>query len=354
MVSQTVAGTWHDGVSTHSLQVTVSRNDQNLIVAFDDQRIRRWPLRQLKLSARIAGIPLSIRMDDNSLVTIPDGDFARDIASYSGLSATIEARLLRLLPAMLLGTAAVLYVLFAFVIPRIGLFVVDHMDVSTINAIGDKFFEQMAYRVDLVDEPRYVDAAAELTAIGQRLLAQRKPSDSEDYAYRFLVPSGKNIGVNALALPHGHIVMSYKLYEKLNTEEITAVLAHEIGHVEMRHSMQSIGRAGAWYLIVNLLSPDFGLIYLPLLLSETSYSRANERQADCYSAQLLQQIGIHPSALITALDKITTPKDKYETTEEQDEPLNISVKIINVLSTHPLYEDRKNNIYTCSDLPGPP
>ena len=53
--------------------------------------------------------------------------------------------------------------------------------------------------------------------------------------------SSETIGANALAFPGGPIVVTDELIQKLDKPElVAAVLAHELAHIEERHSMQQI------------------------------------------------------------------------------------------------------------------
>ena len=61
------------------------------------------------------------------------------------------------------------------------------------------------------------------------------PVPQKGYRYRFQVVDSDD--VNAMAVPTGYVFMTRGLLESLETEnEIAAVLAHKIAHVESRHS----------------------------------------------------------------------------------------------------------------------
>lgn len=137
------------------------------------------------------------------------------------------------------------------------------------------------------------------------------------------------------------VVLFDTLVDELTTEEIVAVLAHEIGHYKKKHTLwglvlsllnslvmlsllglflnsdslaQALGVSQAAFHI-NLLA--FGLLYSPvsffLSVLMNMFSRRNEYQADAFAAQYG-----YGDALIEALKKI-------------------SVKALSNLQPHPLY-----------------
>jgi len=115
---------------------------------------------------------------------------------------------------------------------------------------------------------------------------------------------------NAFALPGGTIVVTEELINSdLTDDEIAAVLAHELGHEELRHGLQSVLRNSSALIIVSLLTGDLSTLTtfsgtLPAVLLTRGYSREFESEADAYAVGLLQAAKIDPDALAVALEKI--------------------------------------------------
>lgn len=137
---------------------------------------------------------------------------------------------------------------------------------------------------------------------------------------------------NAFALPGGVVVMLDDLVEMTSyrdsLEDIVGVLAHEIGHVYYHHSVENMVRERLIKLLTGvdasiLSNTAFQMIFL-------SYSREAEKQADEFAAQSLKKINVSTMPLAELFEKI---KDK-EFTYSKD------LKWANILSTHPLTEDR--------------
>lgn len=139
--------------------------------------------------------------------------------------------------------------------------------------------------------------------IGHDLLKARQ--DPAGYRYQFLVVPKKD--VNALAVPGGLIVVYTGLFEILDSpEELGAVLAHEIQHVEHRHGLrQTYKRVGTLALIRMLFgaAQDSGTLVTANLLT-LKYSRDSETEADVDGARLLASAGVSPKAMVLMLEKL--------------------------------------------------
>jgi Zn-dependent protease with chaperone function len=99
--------------------------------------------------------------------------------------------------------------------------------------------------------------------------------------------------MNAFALPGGYIVVYTGLLDSLPSHEALAgLLAHEFGHVHLRHSTRNIFRSLAGYVIISLITGDMGGFAAIILqqaeqLQSLGYSRKLEQEADQFALQLL-------------------------------------------------------------------
>ncbi len=163
------------------------------------------------------------------------------------------------------------------------------------------------------DQP---EATTYINLLGQALaLASDRPETFG--GYRFLVLDSDEI--NAFAAPGGYIFVSRGMLALCTSEdELAAVLAHEIGHVQHQHGLQAIRTAritsafsiGAFAAARTLGSEDvrqltevFGgtIEDVTHTLTTSGYSRRAEREADAAAVQILRRIGYDPHALIRML-----------------------------------------------------
>ncbi len=151
--------------------------------------------------------------------------------------------------------------------------------------------------------------------------------------------------VNAFALPGGKFIVLSGLYdEKIglvqDEDELAFVMAHEIAHVNCRHSTRSMTRA----MPINLLLLG-GAIYaeykgdedLQLLLGGafvlhqglvmTKYSRRDEREADEVGLMYMARAGYDPRAAVRLWERAAEEEMRF-------------MKNISFLMTHPPSSER--------------
>jgi Zn-dependent protease with chaperone function len=116
------------------------------------------------------------------------------------------------------------------------------------------------------------------------------------------------IGPNALALPGGTLIMTDELVELVNRDErvITAVLAHELGHVRHRHGLRALVQVTLLGGLASVVLGDFSSVLagVPVLMGQASYSREAEREADAEAVRILQAASISPEVMVALFDKL--------------------------------------------------
>jgi len=147
--------------------------------------------------------------------------------------------------------------------------------------------------------------------------------------------------VNAYAFPGGSIACTRGILLSLDNEaELAALLGHELGHVNARHTAQQmskgiltqavvgglsvlVGTRGATY---GELASQLGMIGAGALLA--SYSRDNEREADALGMEYMVQTGYGPQGMIGLMDMLRgLSKSKPSTIEL-------------MFATHPMSDER--------------
>ncbi len=102
---------------------------------------------------------------------------------------------------------------------------------------------------------------------------------------------------NAFALPGGVIFVTTGLLRTVKSEaELTSVIAHEIGHVELSHCMDTV----RYELAARKIKRDqLGRIadFATRLLIGHSYSKTQEAQADEYGYEMILATRYNPSAV---------------------------------------------------------
>ncbi len=170
------------------------------------------------------------------------------------------------------------------------------------------------------------DRPSEVERIGRQVLDEW-PVPLKGYRYRFQVVDADDI--NAFAVPTGYIFVTRGLLEALETEaELAAILAHEIAHVESRHSYRiwrnaqktsfwtglatglAAAAAGMDTNAVNDLVATMSSFTAQLFMA--GHGRDREREADLFASFYLNDRDIGDRPLLNAFRKLKFARDAYD------------------------------------------
>ncbi len=151
---------------------------------------------------------------------------------------------------------------------------------------------------------------------------------------------------NAFALPGGRIVILSKTLEVVDgPDELAAILAHELGHVKHRHSMQQVINVAGTGIVFSMFIGDFtgGSIVASVgeAMLDSSYSRDMEREADAFAVKMLEQANVDTSGLATFLAKVAKKHGM-----DEDSALS---QTLGFLSSHPPTKERVETLNSHSN-----
>ena len=204
--------------------------------------------------------------------------------------------------------------------------VTHQIPVEWETKLGDSAFDQMAGgRVIIKDEELNKD----LNTLVAPLL---EAADNGKYKFRFHIVEDSTL--NAAAFPGGNVIIHTGLILTVEKpEDLLGVLAHEIAHVNRRHSMQRLVNMAGMYLVLSATVGDVGALSGVILngggkLLELENSRSHEKDADEIGWDYLIKANINPRGLI----------DCFKIMEENIP--DIASDIPDFLSTHPALSNR--------------
>lgn len=193
-----------------------------------------------------------------------------------------------------------------------------HISIANEQKLGELAFKQATAGMKLREGG--VDAAA-IREIGDRLTKGSK------YSYKWYV--AEDPAINAFAVPGGYVVVNTGLIQAADSaEEVAGVLAHEVQHVELRHTLKNMLHTLGLRAVLALALGDVGNSALgnaAAQLSELKFSRDLESEADVKGLAALKRAGIAPQGMVSFFDKL----------RKQD-----GVAPPELLSTHPASEER--------------
>ena len=154
-------------------------------------------------------------------------------------------------------------------------------------------------------------ATAYVDALGKQLAAH---APGNKYPFQYKIVNDKNI--NAFALPGGFIYINRGAIEAADNEaQLAGVIAHETGHVVLRHGTNQVSKAYVAQAPLAVLGGVLGSNSVGSVLGQLGvgfatnslllkYSRDAERQADLIGTQILYDTGFNPQAMVDFFEKI--------------------------------------------------
>jgi predicted Zn-dependent protease len=196
--------------------------------------------------------------------------------------------------------------------------------------LGASQAQQVNAQLPIVQDPtinRY------LTAVGDSLARLTSRSDLEWHFY--MVNTNE---FNAFALPGGYIYVNRGVAERSDRlDQFASVVAHEIGHVVLRHSVKqmeqmqgaNVGVTVACAL-TSICNSGIGQAGIQVAGSAifAKFSREDEAQADAAGVEELVRAGINPNGMPEMFEKLLA--------ERQSSPGALDAWF----ADHPLEEDR--------------
>lgn len=327
----TLQGLYYDGREPIGVPITliIAEREAAFIGA---QIVQEYAVHQLRVSPRVGRADRFISLPDGGQFQCPDDprlDRLPHDGQPEGLVAWLEART----GVALAGIAITVTLLLAgyfFGLPAAAERAVAHIPIETERALGEQVLTWLD--VNKWFKPTKLDDELQESIRGDfDELRRGLPMEAH---YRLEFRNSPFIGPNAFALPGGAIVITDGMVDKAESlDEVAAVLAHEIGHVERRHAMRHLLQDSAVAVVAATITADAASLSvavagLPALLARAKYSRTFETEADDYAFQLLKRHGRSPETFATFMERLVAEAD-------EDKKRRFAF-----LSTHPVTAER--------------
>ena len=197
-------------------------------------------------------------------------------------------------------------------------------------ALGANSAAQVSAQLPLI---RDAAVTSYMRSLGAQLT---RVTDDRNLAWTFVVVDSKE--VNAFALPGGWVYVNRGLIERAtDMSQLAGVMAHEIGHVTRRHSVQQLQQAQQANVGVTLLCTltkvcESGASQAAINVGGTAlfakFSRGDESEADAEAVSTTVKAGISPRGIPTLFQVLLNAR--------QADPGALTA----FFATHPLEEDR--------------
>ena len=149
--------------------------------------------------------------------------------------------------------------------------------------------------------------------------------EASEYDYDFVVFESDMI--NAFTVPGANILVSSSLIAFCDgPEELAAVMAHEMAHVEKRHVISRLVKELGIEILTS--GDQFILGEITGRLSSSRFDRKQEEEADLFAARLLESAAIEPRTLASLFRKL-----------EKESNVHL-LEDFEIVSTHPNLSSR--------------
>ncbi len=306
-----------DGESPHPVNGTVQFCDDELQFVDgqgESQRLRVDDIESVQTIGSV--VHVVFRAEQSYQVTpkliVQDVDFAPHVAHVQTRYASNRGGGLRLaigrIPLVGWIVAAIIVIPLAYFAVTKGV-VAGHVLISIEQEekLGEVVYDQLMSSFPPCNRP-------ELQASVQTLVDQLVGPDTP-YRYRVTIVDSED--ANAFALPGGQIVLLSGLFDLFESPEgLAGILAHEIAHVEQRHSIKQLLRSVG---VIAFMSMAIGggveqlemleaIAELSSLLVIFKHSREAESESDEIAVQTLHRHGLSVAGLIGFFEAI---EEKY-------------------------------------------
>ncbi|WP_457586611.1 M48 family metallopeptidase [Ensifer canadensis] len=334
--TEIAVGEWHPTGSSRSVPSRLIEEGDGLKVLDEvGVELAAGAFAAIDISARVGAIPRRVGFPDGSLFETTDNDAIDRFLKGKGKTNLVHEweRFHPRLIAVVLATVLCGMAIYRYAVPAL-----VEIAVLVTPPIVPKIMS--ASTLETMD--RTVLDASALAAERQQKIrdgfnAIARLSDRGEGGYTLNFRQGGAIGPNAFALPDGTLIVTDELVELAgdDTEMIVGVLAHEIGHVELEHSLRQIYRAAGVAGLIMMIGGDIGSGAEDILvqgagLLTLSYSRAAEAAADRHSVELMLKARRDPTAIARFFDLL-----EKELGDSSD---------TSILATHPGTPERRKAI----------
>lgn len=329
MSEMTLQGQYFDGERPVAIAATLLIS--GLILTLSGENLsRNYSMGQISVSPRIGSADRFISLPGGGQFQCPDQNYLNNLPQESrseGPVAWLEARI-GIAVASVALIAVFLAVAYFYGLPALAERVIKRIPLESESSLGDEALSWLDSHGWLkhtwIKKDREELIRRDFEKLYRGLPLARY--------YQLEFRRSDYLGANAIALPGGTIILTDGMVNAAYSEnEIMAVLAHEIGHVELRHTLRHLIQDSAVLALAATITGDAASVSttvsgFPVLLAQTKYSRKFEGEADEFAFKLLRKKGIPPGAFADIMERLSQ--------NEKDE------RAFAFISTHPVTADR--------------
>jgi Zn-dependent protease with chaperone function len=330
-------GTFYDGTSTRAYPCEVSVNslhikielitDPALVITWEHQYIQRSDFNQKKLILKYGSeFPFqTLEVDSPDIFQelqnqVPDAPYLK---SPYGFFEKHGLKSFAIGLSLIIGFLTFAYF---FLIPWIVVGVAEIFPRNMETTLGRQLRENFIEK-ETIDSTKTIEI--------NKFYSQLKV----DTDYKINITVVKSDTKNAFALPGGEIVVFSAILDSMHTYgELAALLGHEVGHIQKRHTLKMLFKNLSTYIFISAMFQDFsGIMAIVIenasMVEQLSYNREVESESDDFGFDVLLKNKIDPHGMVDLFQQLMDDSHK-----------EIEGKIPEFLMTHPKLDNRIETI----------
>ena len=323
--------TYYDGIISKAIRATLRANALSWEISYIDQDnkpvILHWNVEQIIKSNVFTKGLVVFNYNENvpfQKIESTDDNFIKYLEKnpHPNLTDSLDTFLHKSRFSSLVTLILVLFSLgfltYFFIIPNVTSHFVSKLSDKNIIAFGDYVFNVLSKDLDFNEEE----------TIKMQDFLDRMHIESSFPLKIYVVNDSE---MNAFALSGGKMIIYSAILEKMENEaQLTALIGHEISHIQNRHVLQNISRDLSGTLFVSILMGDLSAISTILAknahrFKQLSYSRELEKEADLYGLEIMKKNNVNLHGM-PELFQILKNEQSFE--------------ISGYLSDHPVLDER--------------
>ena len=327
---------WHDGKTSRAYAARLDFTEAGFIRIIADNLDLRYAIKDIRVTEPVGKLKPKIYFPDGSSCELSS---LSNIRTYLPAPHWLPAFIHRCESKFIYATGVavlsvgVFFVMMFFVVPKMAQHIAYQIPPSLEQSMGEQLLGTLD-KIVFQESRLSLGRQAQLSSSFLEFIGGIDSTTD----YRILFRSSPKMGANAIALPSGIIVFTDEIVGLAKSDEaLIGVLAHEVGHIEQRHSIRHVLQDSVVALLLVTITGDISSISsigaaLPTLMVQLKFSRKFESEADDFALQHLRENKISTEPLLELLKSLD---------EEYDEE---TTRFNNYFSSHPATIERIKNL----------
>ena len=345
-----ISGKWYAKGSSAQIDATLLVTEDSFILKVKDGMNYSALLHTLDVEGRLANVTRKITLEDGSVFATQDND-AIDLAfkkqlPAKGLLHSLESNMHWVITSIAL-TLILGFGFFKWGVPWASEKIAHALPHETNQLIASNtldFLDKYVFEESKISEEQKQKIRIHFMS---QIVPLAASNDEIKYKLHFRLWKDADLSIpNALALPAGDIILTDKFVQLCeNQEEMDAVLLHEMGHIEHRHSLTMLIESTFVAVAVMMIVGDSNGFAdtgagLGSLLVSSNYSRGHESQADLFAFKHMLHVKRDPIVFSNIMNRMTVYMQTATNSTKKQKKGEPEASILDYLSSHPNTKQR--------------